>query len=59
MEGLIDSISNTPETLAKQRVLGISWDQFVKCYEEVATKLETIFVTIFDELVRLAIQAIE
>lgn len=59
VKGLIDSIKNAADNLAKQGVLGISREQFTKCYEEVATKLETIVVTVFNELVRLATQAIE
>jgi hypothetical protein len=56
---LVDSISNAGETLGKQGILGISWEQFSKCSKEVATKLETIVIIIFDELIRLAEQAME
>lgn len=56
---LVDSVSNAGDTLGKQGVLGISWEQFSKCSKEVATKLETIVIIIFDELIRLAEQAIE
>ena len=59
VKGLIDSVSDAAETLAKQGVLGVSWEQFVKCYEEVATKLETIVVTVFNALIKLATQALE
>ncbi|MBW4503199.1 MAG: hypothetical protein KME57_27450 [Scytonema hyalinum WJT4-NPBG1] len=59
VKGLVDSVTNAADTLGKQGVLGISWDQFNKCSKEVATKLETIVIIIFDELIRLAEQAIE
>jgi len=56
---LINSVSNAAEALAKQGVLGISREQFTKCYEEVTIKLEKIVVVIFDELIRLVTQGIE
>ncbi|WP_017651095.1 hypothetical protein [Fortiea contorta] len=59
VKDLIDSIRNAADTLAKQGVLGISMEQFTKCYEEVAIRLEKIVVVMFDELIRLATQRIE
>ncbi|KAF3883788.1 MULTISPECIES: hypothetical protein [Nostocales] len=59
VKSLVDALDNTADTLAKQGVLGISWEQFDKCSKEVLTKLETIVTTIFDEFVKLVEQAVE
>lgn len=56
---LVDSVSNAADNLGKEGLLGISWQQFNKCSKEVLIKLETIVVIVFDELIRLAEQAIE
>ncbi|MUG91924.1 hypothetical protein F7734_05355 [Scytonema sp. UIC 10036] len=59
VKSLVDALDNTADTLAKQGVLGISWEQFDKCSKEVLIKLETIVTTIFDEFVKLVEQAVE
>ncbi|NMF64638.1 hypothetical protein DP113_13900 [Brasilonema octagenarum UFV-E1] len=56
---LVNSVSNAADNLGKEGLLGISWHQFNKCSKEVMIKLETIVVIVFEELIRLAEQAIE